>query len=150
MKNIINSILSKLKLLLFGNTISFKINLLHLTYNLFAKLFNIKNFRVTYRSPKNELKEYGFYKFEPFISESLINIITKKSDDLFNNPEKVVSSLSESGLIRLKNSFIEMPELESIIYSNQIQKCSYEYLLLALSYLKNFILSSIFYFLKYL
>jgi len=121
MKNIINSILSKLKLLLFGNTISFKINLLHLTYNLFAKCYNIINIRVTYCSQKNELKEYGFYKFKPFISESLIKIITKKSDDLFNNPEKVVASLSESGLIRLKNSFTEMPELESIIYSTQIQ-----------------------------
>jgi len=121
MNKIYSKINHKASLMLFGNTISFKINILHYSYNFIAKCF------FAFYNPKSiidndgcGLKIYGMESFKPFINSKSIFELTRKSDILFNNSEKIINSLSDSGLIRMKNSFLEMPELEDIINSKVI------------------------------
>lgn len=112
----------------FGNTISVKVNLLHYSYDIIAKfLYRIKHFGVTRMVGGNELSKYGMHKMDPFLEPEFIEQITVKSNFLFARPDKTVTNLSESGLIRLKNSLSEFPELESFINNEKVKNFLKEY-----------------------
>jgi hypothetical protein len=106
----------------FGNQISLKINLLHYTYDFLAKV----NFFITrpitfFKSKKTNLNKIGFHTMSPFLSTQKILSIKEKVNNLFNDPKKIITTLKSSGLIRLKNSLKEVPELEDYLYSDEIK-----------------------------
>jgi len=102
---------------LFGNHVGFGVNALYLTH---AMLYRLRNGAgsVTDASVKphlDELKANGFTKIDPFLpAEQLLELRTRV-DACFSNPGKVVHSLTDGGLIRLRRCVMELPELETFI-----------------------------------
>jgi len=110
---------------LFGNTIGFKVNILYTLYMTALKLGAglISGLRrgdgrtdgEEIERTAQEIRAHGFAKIDPVLSPEFIRMISRKVDALFAREEKTVTTLQEGGLIRLKASLIEVPELEQFL-----------------------------------
>jgi hypothetical protein len=115
---------------LFGNTIGIKVNILYVIYMTAHKLsarivhdyrrgggrFNDELIERTAR----EIRDRGFAKITPVLGADVIRMISKKVEELFSCNDKTVTTLQEGGLIRLKASLIEVPEIEQFLMHNDV------------------------------
>lgn len=109
---------------LFGNTIGIKVNLLYIAYMnaLKSGLWFSHAFRSGIRQnddavtvPAQEIKRRGFTKLAPILDSLVIQNVSRKIDALFACEDKIVTTLQDGGLIRLKASLVEVPELEQFL-----------------------------------
>lgn len=103
----------------FGNTIGFRTNALYSAHHALSRLsFAI---RVGSQATSSEalksatrFAKNGFISFAPYLPETILHTLTLRADRLFSDPKNFINNKNE-GVLRLKHSFEEFPELEQFI-----------------------------------
>ena len=132
-RNPIGWLYVKVSLKLFKNVIGFRINLLHLLYKISIRmklLFHsrhLKNSSTQISQLALKLEKNGFVKVGIILTEEENKMISEKVNQLINSPDKIMSSAKKGGLISLKNSFVEVSELEKILRHPKIMKILHHY-----------------------
>lgn len=126
---------------LFGNTIGIRVNLLYCVHGLCLVLWN----RVLGRSPARKpggqrddepadahdvaatVRERGFVKIESAIGAVETARIADRVDDLFRDDTKIIATLEDGGLIRLKQPLVEVPELEGFLTAPVVKSALEDY-----------------------
>jgi hypothetical protein len=62
-----------------------------------------------------DLRKNGMAKIDPVLAAAAQRALTDKVAQLFRTEDKVAADLKDSGLIRLRRSLVEVPELESLL-----------------------------------
>jgi hypothetical protein len=121
---------------LFGNVSGIKVNLLYALYMAGLKVATATK-RVLSRGARlvrgdriertaQELRRRGFAKVDAVLDPDFVRGVSRKIDGLFAREEKCVATLQDSGLIRLRASLVEVPELERFlmhpVISNTVQR----------------------------
>jgi len=102
---------------LFGNHVGFGVNALYFAHALLYRLRNgaARGLDAPGSSNLEELRTKGYTKIDPVLSPEQILALQTKLDFCFSDPDKVVHSLEDGGLVRLRRCLMELPELEAFI-----------------------------------
>lgn len=109
---------------LFGNLAGVKTNLLHYAYDgLVRAKFALSPARRKSFAPNRAAEEAaqsvrsrGYVPIPvPAEYQGAARALAAKVDGVFATPSKVVASLSDSGLVRVRNCMVELPELEQVL-----------------------------------
>ena len=109
---------------LFGNLAGVKVNLLHYVYDglvraKFALLPAQRKALAPSRQAQqaaDDVRSRGFAAIPvPAEYAGAARALAEKVDGVFADPARVVASLSDSGLLRVRNCMIELPELEQVL-----------------------------------
>lgn len=121
--NVLKTIYQRVSLRINGNTISWKTNALYLLYNALIKArfaMRAKQYPPDIEQLAYAIRTTGMAQIEPVLQSSHQLALSRKVARLLSENEKVVSSLKDSGLIRLKGSLLEVPELEQVLMHPRI------------------------------
>jgi hypothetical protein len=120
--NLLKAAYWRTSLRLFGNTIGIRVNILYALYMSALKIGARIVRRAAARTgviglerTAQEIRVRGFTKIDPVLNPERIRRISQKVDELFAREDKTVRTLQEGGLIRLKASLMEVPELEEFL-----------------------------------
>ena len=117
----------KFTILVFGNTVELRINLLYILYIWLVNLANLLGLSDKARSATPGRKDAetihknGFTKLMSVLPDADVKSISAKVDQLFTQPDKTVKTLEDGGLLRLKSCLIEVPELERYILAPKVK-----------------------------
>ena len=106
----------------FGNKLPLIVNINNSVYYFLAKLsflFEIRKVKTNINS--DEIKSFGYSKIKVDPLNKLIDELSKKVKEKFDNRIDVDCNYETSGLIHLKNSMLHYPELTRIIYDDQVK-----------------------------
>jgi len=130
----VRSAYSRTSILFFGNRLGLTINLVYALYgmafNLAAKLVWPPDFRKrdpAARRAAESLQQEGFAVVPPFLPQDVLFALQNKVDHQFEDPQKVVHTLEEGGLIRLRKCLSELPELEQFLRAPEVAAVLEEY-----------------------
>ena len=101
----------------FGNRIGIINNLLHGFYHLLLKFRNSSRIRL---ESSNRIHKNGYLLIKPNLTNDLKNTITNKLNKYFVDKDLVISTHEKSGMIRLKDSLLNLPEILEIIKSSDV------------------------------
>lgn len=119
----LKTLYQRASLRLHGNTISWKTNTLYSLYNALIKArfaMRTKRYPPDIEQLAYAIRTTGMAQMEPVLQPSHQQALSRKVARLLSENEKVVSSLKDSGLIRLKGSLLEVPELEQVLMHPRI------------------------------
>jgi hypothetical protein len=112
---------------LFGNHVGLKINALYglylMLFGLLSRVGILRRVPVTdanARRRASELSRRGYVAVEPFLSAEALAGLEQKAAALFADDSKTIRTLEEGGLLRLRDSLNELPELEGLITHPQV------------------------------
>ena len=128
-------------ILLFGNTIGIRVNLLYCGHGLCLVLWNRVLGRGPDRRPRGErhdepadasevaatLRGRGFAKIDPVVGAEETAHIAGRVNDLFRDDTKIIATLEDGGLIRLRQPLVEVPEIESFLTAPAVQSALEDY-----------------------
>lgn len=134
MIQILKDIYRSQKLFLFGNTISYRINLLFVLHNILRNVGlafglvkkNAPNKMIDRRA--KQLQQNGFLSVRQPIDAEKRERISERIDDLFKMDEQVVFTNHDGGLLRLKNSLLNVPELAEFVLNDSVKQTIQSYM----------------------
>lgn len=107
---------------LFGNHVGLRINALYAVYlMLFGLLRRVGALHGAFladakaRDRAEEVSRRGCVAVEPFLSPEALAGLEKKAARLFADEAKTIRTLEDGGLLRLRDSLNELPELETFL-----------------------------------
>lgn len=118
--NKLKTIYTYLQLLLFSNRIGFFNNIIHLVYSIKIKLLNIlggkefKSVNEVVQDSVSQLRSNGYCMVEGKDNQA-VEDIHKKVNAIFSDNKLCVRTLEARGLIRMRDSFFAVPEIEIFI-----------------------------------
>ncbi|MBL7714976.1 MAG: phytanoyl-CoA dioxygenase family protein [Bdellovibrionales bacterium] len=130
MKKWLGRIYTRVSVRIFGNRIGVVTNLLHYLFGAFLRSISLFKPWNTMRSASDkgmEIRENGYASVSPVLSEQFLSALSEKIDRLIGRPDQVIGTHTAGGILRLKDSFILLPELEVLLTAPELLNavCSY-------------------------
>ena len=115
-------LLVKLYVSFFGNKLPLLVNIINSVYFFLTKLnFFFVSRKVKTNITSDKIKKFGYSRIKVESLNKLIDELSQKVKEQFDNGIDLDYTYATSGLIHLKNSMLHYPELTSIVYDDQVK-----------------------------
>ena len=101
----------------FGNRIGLINNIIHSIYHLSLKLRSTSIKKI---QNSDNINQNGYHLIKPNLSSALKTTIKNKLENQFSDKEFVVDTHKESGMLRLKDSLLNIPEVLELLRSDDV------------------------------